>query len=415
MTSKLSIITTALLLSSAMAQANVSISGNPTENMNCAAGICTATANKAVLNVDELQNMLANGDVTVKTGRVAKDIYIDQPLTWTSTGRLTLDSHHSVMVRKPVTVADIGALTIVTNDHGENGEFATALGQGSIQFSDLASSLIIDGHSYTLVGDVKTLAADIAGNPAGFYALARNFDASADGSYDEPPVATPFTGAFEGLGNAIQNVTISTKAVQSGFFSAVGGSVRDLRLESETLTGGRHASGGLAANNSGIVSHVEVAGLVAARPNSGGACVGGLVAYNGGMILNSSSRASVRTGYGVSGGLVCQNTGRIVESFATGDVSGEIAGGVVGEYNGGSLERSFATGAVGGTYIGGLIGHIAIYFGQIGIEDCYATGSVASGGGETGGLIGFAQGGDGKHILVARAFATGAVSSTGGY
>jgi hypothetical protein len=410
MKSKLAIITAALVLSSA-AQANVSISSNPTENMNCSAGVCTATANKAVLNVDELQNMLAGGDVTVKTGKVAKDIHIDQPITWSTTSRLTLDSQHSVMVRKPVSVAGIGALTITTNDHGGNGEFATVLGQGSVHFSNLASGLTIDGNSYTLVGDVKTLDADIAGNPSGFYALAGNFDASADGSYIEPPVATPFTGTFEGLGNAIQNLVIATKAVQSGFFSAVGGTVRDLRLENESLRGGRQEVGGLAANNSGSIRHVEVTGAVEGVPRAGLGCVGGLVGYNGGAIVNSDSRASVSTAYGASGGLVCQNSGQIVESFATGNVSGEEAGGLVGEYNGGSVQRSFATGAVGGTYVGGLISHIVIYYEEISIEDCYATGSVTSGSGETGGLIGFAQGGDGKHILVARGFATGAISA----
>src|SRR3954466_3994755 len=108
-----------LLLMSAMAfaalaanaaHADVSISNKPTENMSCNAGVCTATAQKAVLNAGDLQAMLASGDVAVKTGSVAKDIEIDQPLTWASTSRLTLDAQRSITIRKPVTVNGQGAI-----------------------------------------------------------------------------------------------------------------------------------------------------------------------------------------------------------------------------------------------------------------------------------------------------------------
>src|SRR5580765_7140569 len=85
-----------LVLACSTAQADLSISNKPTENMNCNAGVCTATAQKAVPNVSELQAMLGNGDVTVKTGALAKDIEITQPLTWSSTSRLTLDAQQSV-------------------------------------------------------------------------------------------------------------------------------------------------------------------------------------------------------------------------------------------------------------------------------------------------------------------------------
>jgi hypothetical protein len=93
-----------LLLSSAVARADVEISNKPTQNMSCNAGVCTATAQKAVLNVGDLATMLAGGDATVKTGSVAKDIDVGQPLSWTSTARLTLDAQQSVQIEKQVTV-----------------------------------------------------------------------------------------------------------------------------------------------------------------------------------------------------------------------------------------------------------------------------------------------------------------------
>src|SRR5438105_4366960 len=93
-----------LVLACSSAHADLSISNKPTQNMSCDAGVCTATAQKAVLNVGDLQTMLASGDVAVNTGSVAKDIEINQPLTWASTSRLTLDAQQSVVAEKPVTV-----------------------------------------------------------------------------------------------------------------------------------------------------------------------------------------------------------------------------------------------------------------------------------------------------------------------
>src|SRR5436190_16044513 len=66
-------VTLSLLLST-VAHADLSISNKPTQNMDCQAGVCTATAKNAVLNVGDLTTMLGSGDVAVKTGTFAKDI-----------------------------------------------------------------------------------------------------------------------------------------------------------------------------------------------------------------------------------------------------------------------------------------------------------------------------------------------------
>ena len=69
------------------AQAALEISAKATSNVTCSAGVCTPTAKKAVLNVGDLANMLADGDITVQSGSVAQDIEIDDGLSWTSAHR----------------------------------------------------------------------------------------------------------------------------------------------------------------------------------------------------------------------------------------------------------------------------------------------------------------------------------------
>src|ERR1051326_849492 len=92
----------AAALFSSAGQADVKISDQPTQNMSCDTGVCTATAAKAVLNVDDLANMLAAGDAAVKTGSLAKDIAVKAALSWTSASRLTLDAQDSVQIAKPM-------------------------------------------------------------------------------------------------------------------------------------------------------------------------------------------------------------------------------------------------------------------------------------------------------------------------
>jgi hypothetical protein len=60
------------LLTPLTAQASTSallISSGATTDVTCLNGTCKATASDAVLNVGELQTLLANGNVTVTTGR----------------------------------------------------------------------------------------------------------------------------------------------------------------------------------------------------------------------------------------------------------------------------------------------------------------------------------------------------------
>jgi hypothetical protein len=409
---KLTGLMAVLLLSTAAARADVEISNKPTANISCDAGVCTATAQKAVLNVTDLATMLASGDVAVKTGLVAKDIDIDQPLTWSSTSRLTLDAQQSVTVKKQVTVAGQGALTVTTNDAGgakaknKTGEFIIVPEHGSVQFWDLSSSLIIDGNAYTLVGDIKTLAADVSANPSGFYALAKPYDASVDGTYATSPIFTDFSGALEGLGNTLLNLSIAFAGGDDvGFFRSVAsaGRVSDLTIANAiikgTTNGGTYAGIGLlAGSNSGIIDRVFTAGLVS-FPGGENELPAGLVGGNFGTIFNCYSTVTIDiAGLGIVGGLVALNKGTLSKSASEGrlvSILGNSPGGLVGK-NSGLITDTYSLARVGqkgkccsGGYFGELLGEHENP-GQV--VNSYAAGEILylrHHRGTAGGLVGF--------------------------
>jgi hypothetical protein len=379
--------TTALaaVLAGTAAQADVTISSKPTENMSCAQGVCTATAKRAVLNVGDLASMLSGGDVKVAGDKQAKDIEIDASLSWVSASRLTLDAYRSISFNKPVVVAGTGALTITTNDGGANGDFGFT-GKGHVEFWDLSSSLVINGNSYSLVKKLKDLKSAIKANPTGLFALAGDYNAQKDGTYGNPAISY-LGGMIEGLGNRIQYLTMSTPGkVQFAPIKRSDGTIRDLGLtnvnvNATNITG----AAGLVFENDGTILNCYVTGTV-----EGGDGAAGLAFDNGGTISHSHTAVDVavtgQDGNRFAGGLVGGNSGLIETSYATGSVTGSDAGGLVGVnggVNGGTVTQSFATGAVssvaGGSPVGGLVGR-----NENTITNSYATGAVSGGGGAVG-------------------------------
>ena len=240
------------------ARADVTISSGATQNMTCSGGVCSATAKTAVLNVSDLETMLASGSVEVKTKKLAKNIKVDSSLTWASSNALMLDAYDSIAVDAPVSVTGTGGATLLTNDGGSTGTLSFG-NKGDMTFAKLSSSLTIDGNAYTLVSTIATLASDIASNPNGFYALAKNYNAKHDGTYSSAPIATPFFGTFEGLGNTITNLTI-VDGTQEGAADALfvqTGAINDFGLvnASVTSTGGQggNSVGTLAASGFGTI------------------------------------------------------------------------------------------------------------------------------------------------------------------
>jgi hypothetical protein len=414
------------------AQADVTISSAATQNMTCSGGICTPTAAKAVLNAGDLQTMLSSGNVSVSTtgsGVQATNIKVSAAVAWSSAKVLTLDAWKSIEIDKAISVTGTGGLSVKTNDGGSGG--APFFGsKGDVTFQSLSSSLVINGLSYTLVNSVAGLANAVAANQDGNFALANDYDARSDGTYSQSPVTTIYGGTFEGLGNAISNMSIadtnSSDYVGLFYEMGVGSAVADLNMtavninspnvtaagaivgdnqgmiansrSSGSVNGGQYASGGIAGFNPGNISRSLSSASVQ------GADVGGLAGLNGGIISDSSATGSVTAVNGpnspIGGGLVGENQGTVETSWATGAVQcsddGSSLGGLIGSMDSGTLKNAYATGAVsGGTSaeVGGAVG-----FAWVGLGTSYSTGAP-SGGTHSfiGGYVGYDLTGGMKH------------------
>jgi len=398
-------------------QAALTISNGATKNVSCSNGVCQATSKNAVLNASDLETMLASADVTVQSKSKAKDIELKVALSFASASRLTLDAYQSITFDKPLTVAGSGALTLTTNDGGTGGELSF-ISPGRVAFWDLSSSLVIDGATYTLVGDIATLASDIAADPAGHYALANNYDASVDGTYASSPIPTTLSGTFEGLGNTISRLTINHASGHDniGLFASTDSSaiIDSINLKALQLTtrgtSAQSIAGGLVAVNNGMIRAAAILSGSVTDNRSSTSYLGGLVGRNFGTIESSAANVKVRADKGPSdGGLAGGNDGMIESSRATGPVSngwGGDVGGLVGANIGhsvidGCLASGAVTGNAGNSATGGLAG-----FNGTTISNSYATGSAV--GEYAGGLVGIGSG-----LPISSSYSTGAPSGSG--
>ena len=176
-----------------------------------------------------------------------------------------------------------------------------------------------------------------------------------------------FSGTYDGNGYKISNLKVNAadEAFKNiGLFGELqGGLLKRVKLVDFLTENGVNVGSLVGLNNQGTIEDSEVDGKV-----DGYRTIGGLVGLNqGGVIRNSTS--TVRVGENssvtwVAGGLVGQNDGgTIVGSRASGTVTGSHqVGGLVGK-NMGSVTSSHATGNVTGidsiwgyAYVGGLVG-----------------------------------------------------------
>ncbi|MFL9824856.1 S8 family serine peptidase [Rhodoplanes sp. SY1] len=216
-----------------------------------------------------------------------------------------------------------------------------------------------------------------------------------------------YYGAFPYGGTGTIYGSIATGTVSAGANSIVGGLIGDNHgaVVSSSATGsvigGADSSvGGLIGENVGLLAFSAASGGVSGGTGSD---VGGAVGLNhtdGVLYRVSAGGAAATTGVGgTAGGLVGYNEGAVLQSFASGAVSGDSGtaiGGLIGAnvpsstWDDAIVYQSYATGAVTGTgtaIAGGLIGINAGY-----VEQTYATGAVTTGsGGIVGGLVGVNQ------------------------
>lgn len=347
------------------------------------------------------------------------DITVLTPISWSAPTVLELGASDAIDIQKPITVGGGGGLVLgdATDTSlqpqsitiGANINFTgSAAGAPSVltlnpapdgswslydhavvSFADTGYAFSAGGVSYTLIGDAATLASDLASNPGGDYALARDLDAS--GSAYTAPLAADFTGVFEGFNHAIDSLTINdTSDSNVGLFGIVdtGAVVQDLALTHLSVTGSAASAsvGGLAGANNGTLSDIEVSGAV-----TGGASanVGGLVGDNGAAISGATVNAVATAGdNGVVGGVMGTNSGYVIYASAAGAAIGgrsATVGGLAGDNSyvvTQSLSTAFVQGGAGST-VGGFVGAnsniiAASYF------DVDAAGTTTAAGSDTG-------------------------------
>lgn len=167
----------------------------------------------------------------------------------------------------------------------------------------------------------------------------------------------PFTGAFDGQGHSIRNISINrTDSYYAGLFSMVAGNarVKDLSLKNASITGVNYV-GGITGYNLANLQNVQVSGRIVGRTYTGG-----IAGYNRSLIQLSSFTGNLNASANYSGGLVGYNyySGTIKESFASAQISGgNYVGGLVGT-NHGVIADCYTLGSVAGSYVGGLVGNL---------------------------------------------------------
>ncbi len=267
----------------------------------------------------------------------------------------------------------------------------------------------------------------------GKYKLVRDLDFNSDASYRDPvnkakwtvadygndadtgwlPIGTlagRFTGIFNGDGHTIFNLQINRDdADYQGLFGALGSaaSVRNIGLPNVRIEGRRHI-GGLVGVNAGTI-----VGSYAVGEFSANSLVGGIVGVNHGKIINSYAGSDISMQSSVSshlGGLVGTNEGIVINSHATVRIlerRSDNVGGLIG-WNAinARVINSYAGGDVGGDlFVGGLTG-----INRGSITNSYANGEV-SGNSSVAGLVGTNQI---SAAMITNSYAVGRVQGSGG-
>jgi filamentous hemagglutinin family protein len=353
--------------------------------------------------------------VDVATNGTNGDITVTGDVHWKGGASLALDSARNVTIASGATIRNTGSGNLAVRadaggiDNGggiaNNGtiDWSRSTGivsllydmNGSYSAGTLLanrcwaaapfSGLVTQITAYKLVNSVADLAnvsLDLKGN----YALGKDIDLKTTENTSFIPIAptdtAPFAGQFDGFGHVISNLNISlpgfTYLQYAGLFGVIGtsGVVRNLGVANAEVDGGPGGSyGALAGRSDGLVAYSWSTGGIGSGLAFAGVGGGGLVGWNKGTIERSWSGASVG-GNGSYGGLVNENDGLVVQSYATGPVyvggTHGSGGGLVGR-NAGVIQQSYATGPVI-TLIGD--GALVDYNASTGvIEESFAVGS----------------------------------------
>jgi hypothetical protein len=422
------------------------------------AGSFVATAGRGLYST-QLGYDINNSRVFSTPGSAAGDIVLDRTIDWTD-GTLNVSAPGTIRVSAPIfgfgnstfnleqgtwnalafngstgievfRVKDfrISGGTFLGGKGGDGSAASPYLLQDIYALQGMASSGLL-GLAFKVVGPIDASRTANWNAGAGFVPIGT--------------AATPFTGTFDGQGQAIGSLTVNRPtAPEVGLFGETGGSsvIRNAVLQNASVTGDAHV-GALVGSNAGRITFSQASGSVAGTQDVGGLVglssggfaslgengsiadssanvavtgstrVGGLVGWNSGGPVDRSNASGAVQGSQAVGGLLGQHSFAILnDSYATGAVtatgSDGYAGGLVGTLDGGNVATSFATGQVNGvSRAGGLVADNDSGV----ILNSYATGSVhvSAAGGFAGGLVGA------NNRTVRTSFATGGVTGGAG-
>lgn len=384
----------------------------------------TAGANQpGTIVADTLSRNLATTDVELVADRGHTSV--DGAVTWAGGNRLTLASrqgdvsingalratganahfainaHDNVRIAAPIALT--GANALLTLDYGVAQSLT---GGAAVKLSGARAGFESNGYRYTVIQNLQQLQA-VDANLDGLYVLGNDIAGSYYGSaFKTIGSGAQFSGVFDGLGNTISNLNITSSDPYAGLFGRNTGTLANLNLKSLRVSAaagvGPVSIGGLVGENAGKISNVTATGMqVNANANRSNA-LGGLVGTNLGE-MSRASFAGYVTGNHMSyavGGLIGENrvgelSGVVSDSESNATVFGGASnlasiGGLVGVNRGGDILRSTSRGTtsganIAGVNVGGLVG--ANLLGMI--EDSAALGRVTGGsGGTVGGLVG---------------------------
>ena len=341
-------------------------SGGGTSGTNYTlSGGVLSSASDVSINASDLVTALGTGNVTL-----AGNVVISSPITWSSNSVLTLGgtSTNTVAVNSSITGSgNTAGIVIKPSTYSLSTKSGAA-----ISLTGTTPTLSIGGNSYTLIkaiADLSTVTATVGT----FWALAKPLTYST--TIDRPAINVAFTGTFDGLGNTVDNMRLTSTANLGAAFikNLNGGTIRNLgvinsiiSLEPTVTTNSLNAGGLVGDSAGGTLDQVWTTGFLRVKPGSTYAnlSTGGLVGdvYAGSLTINKSWSSMNMYGWAstftnvVSGGLVGGTlanwtaTGTtlgggltITQSYATGDIAYPLAtgihgyGGIVGVHLGSSV------------------------------------------------------------------------------
>ena len=217
-----------------------------------------------------------------------------------------------------------------------------------------------------------------------------------DTDYDPwTPIGT-FLGVFDGDGYVISGINVNSTANYAGFFSVVGGTVKNLGVRGSVTS--TVLSVGLLAGYLGqtVPSLIEncfadgdITTTVSSTNNGYIGLIVGNLSKKDAVVRNCYSKGSVtNTASCYSGGICGRVTvagGTVENCYSEAVISGyDYAGGIAGQViSGGNVSDCYAIAKISGNnYVGGITGQAAGT-----VSNCYATG-IISGRASVGGVAG---------------------------